>query len=262
MELREPVAAGQFYPSDSVELRKTIEGYFKKTGFDRKASAVVSPHAGYYYSGFLSALSISRLKEAGTIVILGTNHSGLGAEVSVSPHSEWITPLGNVQVNQEKAKEIVKKSSAEFDELAHSAEHSIEVQLPFLQCAFRKFDIVPICVASASFLELLKLGEEIAGLKDCVVVASGDFSHYIPENSAKKKDSEAIKLIEAMKPKDFFTLVRDKHLSICGLAPITALLGYSEKKGLKNGKMLKYTTSAAKTGDYESVVGYASILFE
>ena len=196
-------------------------------------------------------------------MLLGPSHTGLGPGISVSSHDSWLTPLGKVPVDRETAKEIVQNSASELDELAHAGEHSLEVQLPLLQYRFREFKIVPITIATGNLGELLELGGALAKTRgEFGIIASGDFSHYVPRKTAEERDGEALKLIEGLKAEEFNSLVRAKNLSICGLAPFTVLLEFCRKTGLKRGKTLEYTTSAETTGDTASVVGYASVIFE
>jgi len=258
---REAIAAGQFYPGNKTELESTLNKLFSEQKIEPCSIAVVSPHAGYSYSGRLAAKSISKLKKARTIIILGPNHTGLGAPISISPHSVWKTPLGEIEVDLDKAKGIAKEIG-ELDELAHIGEHSIEVILPFLQHRFKDFKILPITLASGNLEELLELGKILSQLEDVSLVASGDFSHFIPESTAREKDSEAIELIERLKAVEFFNLVKENQLSICGVAPITAAIEFACRKGLKQAVTLEYASSAEITGDKSNVVGYASIEFE
>ena len=262
MASRKPAAAGSFYPASATEINEMLEGFFSKTKREKLSNAVISAHAGYPYSGRVSAVSISKLREAKTFVLLGPNHTGLGAPISVSGVDDWETPLGSVEINRKLSKEIVENSPGKFDELAHMGEHSLELQIPLLQHLFKDFKIVAVTIMSQGLEELLELGGALAKLKgNIAVIASGDFSHHIPLKAAEERDLEAIRLIEALKAEEFHSLVLEKSLSICGLAPFTALIEYCRRKGLKGGKLLEYTTSAESTGDTSSVVGYASIVF-
>jgi len=258
---REAIAANQFYPGDKTDLENSLNKLFNEQKIEPRSIAVVSPHAGYTYSGRLAAKSISKLKEAKTFVILGPNHTGLGAPISISPHSVWETPLGEVAVDLDKAEGIAKEIG-ELDELAHIEEHSIEVILPFLQHRFKEFKILPITLASDNLEELLNLGKVLSKLEDVSLVASGDFSHFIPESAAKEKDSEAIELIERLKAEEFFNLVKSQSLSICGVASITAAIEFARNKGLSRAVTLEYGSSADVTNDKSNVVGYASMEFE
>ncbi|MEM0359824.1 MAG: AmmeMemoRadiSam system protein B [Candidatus Diapherotrites archaeon] len=262
MNARMPAVAGQFYPKSESQLKKTLENLFLNAKTTPSSRAIIAPHAGYIYSGRTAALAHARLEKAETFVLLGPNHTGLGPSISVSESSEWITPLGRIKTDAVIAKKIIEKSAAEFDLLAHIGEHSLEVQLPFLQYRFGEFKIVPLTIASCSLKELLELGNAIAELKgDIAVIASSDFSHFIPLKKAKEKDLEAIELALKVNPEGFHSLVSQKNLSICGHNAITVLLQYCKKKGLKKGELLEYCTSADRTGDQSSVVGYAGIAF-
>jgi len=262
MATRMPAVAGVFYPEEEEKLSQQIEGFFKGIPKQKKTRCVVAPHAGYDYSGKTAAYSFNALQESKTFVILGPSHTGLGAEISVSDADSWKTPLGEVGVDVSLREKLLKKLGIEADDLAHIQEHSIEVQLPFLQRRFKSFKILPITIMEHRLPELLKLGNALAGLgKDFSVIASGDFTHHEPLEFAKKKDLAAIKRIEALDIEGFYSEVVEKRLSICGFVPITALMQYCKLLGYKKGKLLKYDTSATETKDEASVVGYASIGF-
>ncbi|MCX6801713.1 MAG: AmmeMemoRadiSam system protein B [Candidatus Diapherotrites archaeon] len=262
MNSREPAVAGQFYPGNVAKLRETLDGFFSAAKKTPSSKAIIAPHAGYIYSGRIAALGHARLAKAKTFILLGPNHTGLGPGISVSDSDSWKMPLGSIQTDREIAEKIIKKSSAEFDSMAHLGEHSLEVQLPFLQYRFKEFKIVPVTIASQELKELLELGNAIASLKEDVsVIASSDFSHFIPLKNAKEKDLEALELAGKLKAEEFHALVEEKNLSICGASAITALLQYCRKKGMKKGTLLEYGSSADMTGDTSSVVGYASMAF-
>lgn len=263
MSEREPAVIGQFYPATERELKNTLKELFSGIKKEEKSRAVISPHAGYIYSGKLAALSTSKLVKADTYIVLSPNHTGLGKRIAVSNHSAWKTPLGSIPVNQKISRKIVKKSPAEPDDFAHLREHSIEVQLPFLQHQFKDFKIVAITLSSTELKELIELGNALALIKeDIAVIASSDFSHFVPLNTAKEKDRQALDLIEEIKVREFHELVKRENLSICGNAAITAMLQYCKKTGVKKGTVLKYSSSAEQTGDQSNVVGYASVLFQ
>ncbi len=269
MSARMPAVAGTFYPAKRSELEAKLDSFFSRIKPEKKARAVIAPHAGYAFSGRIAAMSLSKLKKCETFVILGPNHTALGPRMSVSLHSRWVTPLGSVPVNKKIAEEIVEKSPvagiAEFDELAHLSEHSIEVQLPFLQYLFDGFTIVPITIMTAELNELKALGDALyktAKKHGVGIIASSDFSHFITLESAKERDQRAIDLIKALKIDEFHRLATGINASICGFGPITALMEFCKKAGIKKAKLLKYTTSADTTGDELSVVGYAAIVFK
>ncbi len=151
----------------------------------------------------------------------------------------------------------------EADEVAHVQEHSVEVQLPFLQFRFKNFKILPVTIMAGRLPDLIALGNALTKLGGNIsVVASSDFSHYVPLETAHEKDFAAIKKIEALDVEGFYSMVVQRRLSICGFAPITALMQYCKQQGYKGGRLLHYDTSATSSGDERQVVGYAAIKFE
>ncbi len=262
MAEREPSAAGAYYPAQKEQIEKQLEKLFGGIPKQEKSKCVVAPHAGYDYSGKTAAYSFKALQESKTFVILSPNHTGLGSPVSVSNATQWKTPLGSVQVDVKFREKLLAKLEIEADDLAHIGEHSIELQIPFLQKMFKGFKILPITIMEQRFEELEKIGNALAELEGSFsIIASGDFTHQEPIEIARKKDHEAIKKIELLEAKGFHQKVISENLSICGVSPITALIQYCKKTGFKKGKLLHYDTSATETGDKESVVGYAAIGF-
>lgn len=253
--------AGSFYPGKREALLKQLSGFFKGLPKEKKARCVIAPHAGYVYSGPTAAYSFNALQEAGSFVVLGPNHTGMGEVISVSGADEWETPLGRVQVDRKAREQLLKRLGIEADDVAHVQEHSIEVQIPFLQYLFKDFKILPITIMSQELDELIELGNRLAELKDIGVIASSDFTHFEPLETAREKDAEAIEKIRKLDVNGFHRIVREKNLSICGHSPITALMQYCKQKGLKEGKLLKYDSSATASKDKMNVVGYAAISF-
>ncbi len=290
--IRKSIVAGQFYEKTKEKLIEQIKhcflSEFGPKSLPKKNSknyfAAIVPHAGYIYSGPAAAhvyKEIGEIKEVDTFVIIGTNHSGLGPSISVYPEGEWQTPTGNIQVDEEFSKEIVKNSNlAGFDTQAHTYEHSIEVQLPFLQFLFNNIKIVPIVFRGDEILEEAKdLTDSIEKAakrlgRKIFVIASSDFTHYgraynyIPffgSNEEIKKriyelDKKAINEILNLHEMKFLRYVHQTSATICGFAPILATIFYA-KKYVKKGKLLKYYCSGDISGDYENCVGYASIIF-
>jgi hypothetical protein len=259
---REASAAGLFYPGKKKGLLEKLEMLFSGLPKQEKARCVVAPHAGYDYSGKAAAFSFSALKENCTFVLMGPSHTGLGPMVSVSDADYWETPIGRVPVDLALREKLLEALGIEADGVAHVQEHSLEVQLPFMQHLFRNFKILPITIMEQRLPSLIGFGEALAGLgKGFSVVASGDFTHYEPLAIAREKDFRAIKKMEAVDAAGFYKEVVSGRFSICGLSPFTAMLHYCKKTGLAKGKLLHYDTSATGTGDEKSVVGYASIGF-
>lgn len=217
--LRKPAVAGMFYPDDSEELVKTIEDCFLHSfgpgkipdiesfeGNDYPVNVMV-PHAGFQYSGTIAAHSYCELAKNGfpeVFIIIGPNHTGLGSEVSVFNKGEWITPLGNIQVDEEFADTLISFSDfASADFAAHMREHSIEVQLPFLQYFSNDFKIVPVVLGSQTIsaandlaAAILKAGEKLD--KSYCVIASSDLSHFNTQERANKVDGFVLEDIENM----------------------------------------------------------------
>ncbi len=273
--MRNPAVAGRFYSADKAKLRKQIESCFlhelgpwrvppkDKNKEERRIVAAVVPHAGYMYSGPVAAhayLELAKYRPPGVIVILGPNHTGRGSGIAVSKET-WRTPLGEVAVDNEVADALWKGSGImDLDETAHEYEHSIEVQLPFLQYVYGDFKFVPICIALQDLATSIQVGECLSKLDDTLIIASSDFTHYESRDSAKAKDEKAIEMILACDTKGFLDIVYERNISICGFGPIAACLSaIKEKKPM--GKLLKYATSGDVTGDHSQVVAYAAIVF-
>jgi AmmeMemoRadiSam system protein B len=263
--VRDPAVAGSFYHADPETLKDDVKELFADIKTDDYFS-VISPHAGYMYSGRTAAKAISSLRPAETFVIIGPNHSLMGPEFSIMGHGSWKTPLGEVKINEELAQQLKRNKILEDDGLAHEQEHSIEVQLPLLQYRFDKFDFIPISVANTSYSETflehcISVGETIAQFPEVSIIASSDFSHYVPLKTAKRYDMEAIKYVEEMNIEGFFDTLRKHNASVCGFGPIAILMSIMKKSG-KKGKLIAYTSSGETTQDYNSVVAYAAIGFK
>lgn len=272
--MRRPCVAGQFYSGSQDGLRRQIEecflsdigpGELPKSG-DAKRDIIgcVVPHAGYMYSGPVAAHvygELARQEAPETIVIISPNHTGTGSLAALS-NEDWETPLGVVKTDIEVVDALFRGcESLDIDETAHMSEHSLEVQLPFLQYIYGGFKMVPICMMWPSMEILEDVAECISKIeKDILVIASSDFTHYESHESATKKDNNAISHILNMDERRFLQTVRENNLSICGHAPIVACLSSVKKLGATSTRLLKYATSGDVTGDYGQVVGYAGII--
>ncbi len=281
---RYPVVAGYFYPNEPDELRKTIEESFLhpigpgklpeiSSSRVKKSLGFVSPHAGYIYSGPVAAHVYYKLAEEGvpeTIIILGTNHTGLGSLISVYPGGKWYTPLGALKVDDELARNIVNNSKfADLDVVAHMEEHSIEVQLPFIQYIFDdKVKIVPIVVG----LHTPEIAEDLARSiidatismnRDVVLIASSDFNHYDPYEITINKDKKAIDRILNLDTDGFYKVIVEENITVCGPGAIMTLMEYTKQIGKEKAavELLKHATSGDTNGPKDSVVGYAAIRF-
>jgi len=262
MNERESFVAGSFYPGSKERLEEELELFFKNEEKKPETAVIVSPHAGYEYSGRVAAKAFARLENQETTVILGPNHTGMGLPVSVSNADQWKTPLGILKVDSEKREKLLEALETEADDEAHFQEHSIEVQLPFLRFLFGDKKILPVCVMSHNLEGLVNLGNALALLENVSVVVSSDFSHFLPLENAREKDLEAIEFIKNLDIAGFYREVNEKQLSICGSGPIIAGMQFALKKGYKSAELLEYNTSASVTKDEMNVVGYAAIAFK
>ncbi len=266
--MRSPAVADRFYPGSPKELSETITHLFtstKKTKEISKALAVVSPHAGYVYSGALAAETLSAVEIPETVIILGPNHHGQGAPVALSTEV-WDMPLGRVPVNKEIAENILNHSETiKIDETAHRFEHSLEVQVPFLQMLQKNLTIVPIALGQIPFSLCEQVAESLAKAingsdKDLLIVASTDMSHYEPRRVSEKKDLSAIKCIERLDAKELYRTVRDNHISMCGVIPVVIAILAAKACGAKKSELIGYTDSGYISGDTDQVVGYAGVI--
>jgi AmmeMemoRadiSam system protein B len=264
--MRTPAVSGQFYPRGKNDLRKEISRCFANIkSKERAAIGAVVPHAGYMYSGKTAAHVYSALPNADTFILIGPNHTGLGSPVSVSSET-WSTPLGEVKSDLDLVKALPKKI-IDIDEIAHSHEHSIEVQLPFLQHRFIDFKIVSICMGMQDEETALEVGAEISEAvlklkKKVVIIASSDFSHYKPEKIAREDDAYFIEPILALDTGKFYRHLYERTANVCGYGPIAAMLIASKSLGAKRVVLLDYSTSGDTTRDLSAVVGYAGIVVE
>jgi AmmeMemoRadiSam system protein B len=200
-----------------------------------------------------------------TVVFLGPNHTGYGSALGLMREGDWQTPLGNVQIDTAVADEILKETRVvDVDELSHRFEHSIEVQLPFLQFLYGDaFKFVPICFQMQDYQSAVEVGRalvEALDAKNVVVIASSDMTHYEPAKVASAKDHAALKFVLEGDAKGFYETVENQNITACGFAPITSLITYANGVGAK-AKMLNYRNSGDVSCDYSSVVGYAAVSF-
>jgi len=266
--IRQAVVAGQFYPAQAAKLREMIRGMVDEKAEKETVIGLVLPHAGYIYSGPVAGATISRVRFKGTFIIIGPNHTGMGKPMSIMTQGTWETPLGQVEIDSALAKKILATSKhLQDDSRAHQHEHSIEVQLPFLQYFKKDVRIVPIAIAYADPTAYKELGREIAqavkSLKTAVViVASSDMSHYEPQQQAQLKDSQAIEAILKLNEDELLRRVSQLNISMCGYAPTVALITAAKELGARQAELVRYQTSGDTTGDYSSVVGYAGIILK
>jgi AmmeMemoRadiSam system protein B len=263
---RPPVVAGQFYPGTEKGLRREIERCIDRTAVKRNALGVVSPHAGYVYSGKVAGALFSSVHVPPVAVIMGPNHRGVGSEYAVMTGGSWVTPLGEVPVAADLARELCETSELfDVDASAHAYEHSIEVQLPFLQYVRSDVRIVPLCMGGLNPDDFFAVGHAIARClkrrrEPALIVASSDLTHYEGQETAKEKDRMVIEAVLNLDGKRMLDLIREHDISMCGYAPTVAMIAAARDCGATDAELVRYMTSGDTSGDYAQVVGYAGIM--
>ncbi len=279
MKRRYPAVAGYFYEARKEDLIRRIEWCYlhplgvgklpvKGAQRDRSKRLFIAPHAGYMYSGPVASHTYYHISEAGNpgvFIIAGPNHSGLGSLVATVVDYVWETPLGEVEIDSELAKAITRNSSyLDIDDIPHESEHSIEVQIPFLQHIFgNNFKIVPIAMA----MQTIEVARDIANAiakavealgRDVIYIASTDWNHYEPHEISVKKDLGALSYVEKLDAEGFYRYIVENNVSVCGPGPTIVFIYLAKIWGYRGAKILKYATSGDVTGEKSWVVGYAS----
>jgi len=232
----------------------------------KPAIAIMAPHAGYIYSGEVAGVTYSAVDLPRTFVILCPNHTGIGSPVAIMTEGVWRMPMGDVPVNGELAKAILSNSTLlKEDHRAHLHEHSLEVQLPFIQYFVAEPTLIPISLITQHWEGLKEIGEAVAaGIKgfgeEVMLVASSDMTHYESQKQAETKDRLAVDKILALDPRGLLDTVSSNDISMCGVGPMVATLVASKELGASKAELAKYDTSGRVSGDYEQVVGYAGII--
>lgn len=280
--VREPAVAGSFYPSDPAALKTLVAACLAVSPSEAcedpsdagpaaspppgRIIALVVPHAGYVYSGRIAGATYAAATLPRAFVILCPNHTGEGHPLAVMNRGGWTTPLGLVRIDEPLADALLDSCpAAEADARAHQHEHSLEVQLPFLQTLLGDFTFVPVCLGTSRLERLTELGEAIAAatagaaVEACVVIST-DMSHYLPAASARRLDRLAIERILAIDPEGLHRAVTAHDISMCGFAPAVAGLAAARKRGATAARLVAYGHSGQETGDLSSVVAYAGAL--
>jgi MEMO1 family protein len=263
---RNPSVAGQFYPLKAASIERQIAEFIEKAAKKTSAVGIIAPHAGYVYSGPVAGSVYSKLELKSTYVIIGPNHTGRGKPYSIMSEGSWLMPQGEVEIDSDLAKTMLRSSEfLEEDFLAHAYEHSIEVQLPFLQYFKNDFRFVPIIISYSKGHIYQAIGKEIAkaiknSKKDTLIIASSDMTHYEPHEDARSKDMKAIEAILNLDEEELIKRVESMDISMCGYAPVAVMLAAAKELGAKKAELVKYQTSGDTSGDYSSVVGYAGII--
>jgi MEMO1 family protein len=277
--IRPAAVAGSFYPSVAEELSRLIDDCFQSSplgpqGIQSPSPTIIGglvPHAGYIYSGPCAAHFYARLDHSiQRVILLGVNHQARGHRAALSPAEFWQTPLGRVRVDQEL--NHVLEDGVRFlkvDDLAHAEEHSIEVQLPFLQHLLGEFSFLPISLAHISIAECAELGAAVAdvfrtstqsGIRT-ILMASSDLSHYLSPKETNELDGIVLEEVLALHPQRLIEVAERENITMCGLLPTAVLLVAANNLGLKQACLLKHCHSGDVT-PMRKVVGYASVAFE
>jgi len=264
--MRRAIVANRFYPGSKQTLAREIDGFFEKSQrAPGKALAVVSPHAGYLYSGALAAGTLAAVTIPESVIILGPNHHGRGAAIALSA-TDWQTPLGVVPVDTTLIDLLLELGPMiQVDESAHAPEHSLEVQLPFLQRLQPRLKIVPLVLSQLSFAECQALAASLAAAisaagGDHLLVASSDMSHYESREAASRKDHLALAAIAAMDAEALYRTVFSQQISMCGVIPVVVAILAAQRLGAEHAELIGYTDSGYVTGDSHQVVGYAGVV--
>jgi len=265
--IRTPAVAGTFYPAAAKALEREVRELMAGTEPEHDLLGCVSPHAGYVYSGRVAGRVLGQHRIPRRVVVLGPNHTGIGPAVSVASHHAWRTPLGEVWIDRDLAERLLgEDQEAELDDSAHWREHSIEVQLPFLQILRNDLAILPVCLRHLPLRRCVELGEALARVIHATpepvgLVASSDMTHYEPDQVAREQDQLAIDAALTLDPAALYDTVHEHGITMCGVIPATVVLAAAARLGATCGELVAYQTSGDTSGDRSAVVGYAGIRF-
>ncbi len=263
--VRMPAVAGQFYPGSAETLLRAIHSYTNVAGEKVKALGCVSPHAGYMYSGHVAGAVYGRLDLPSRFIILCPNHTGKGEPLAIMSEGNWLTPLGEVSVDQELAQALKSEMPHLVDDLdSQRHEHALEVQLPFLQALKKSFSFVPITVGTSRFDSLIALGQAMGRVissqdERVMIIASSDMNHYESDSRTRTKDRKAIDKVLALDPAGLYEVIHNEHITMCGFGPTISMLTAAKALGATKAELIKYATSGDVSGDRDAVVGYAGI---
>jgi MEMO1 family protein len=264
--LRLPAVAGRFYPNNPEELTAAVREYAKPQPACERVKACLVPHAGYRYSGHVAGAVFSRIALPKKIVILGVRHFPRGEPIAIISSGAWKTPLGDAPIDETLAAALQKECpNLREDRLAHSTEHSLEVQLPFLQVLSPGFAFVPIALGTVRFDDLVVVGEALARViianPEALLLVTSDLNHYENDATTRLKDKKAIDQILALNPRGLSDVCGNENISMCGLGPAVAMLTALRALNAQQATLVRYATSADVSGDTGSVVGYAGLTF-
>jgi len=265
---RQPAVAGQFYTTDAEALLAEVKGYLAQAQpkDETRTILAMAPHAGYYYSGIITGVTLGQANLADTVLLLGPNHTGLGKPFAVWPDGRWLYPGGSLQVDAELAALLCEKEPLLTpDTLAHQREHSLEVMVPFLAALNPKTRIVPVSVSHPSLDTLIGVGKSIGRAlrgfaRPVSILVSSDMSHFVTHDIAKEQDSQALEPALHLDAVRFFETVRGGNISMCGVLPMTVGIVAALELGATQTEITGYATSGQVNGEMRRVVGYAGML--
>lgn len=265
---RNPVVAGQFYPDNPTALWDMIDQYHALAEEKRQAPTLLAmvPHAGYVFSGPVCGKTLASANLHPTVLMLGPNHTGMGAELSLWNKGDWLFPEGKMPIDTRLAEALLAAEPRLMpDRGAHVREHSLEVIVPFLHRLNSDTTIVPVAVSASSLQTLELVGRSMGRAlrefeRPVSIVVSSDMSHYISHEQAKQRDSMALEAALQLNPAQLFSVVRENRISMCGILPMTLGLFAALEMGAETADLCAYSTSGDVSGDYDQVVGYAGLL--
>ena len=266
--IRPPAVAGRFYPSEPKELARQIAEFLPATPGAGKIAArgCIVPHAGYMYSGHVAGAVYSLLDIPARCILLGPRHYPRGEAMAILSQGSWRTPLGDAAIDAELAAELMQACPRlREDAVAHEREHSLEVQIPFLQGRAPDLRFVPVVLGADRYPLLEELGHAVAKVvaaqgEPVLGVASSDMNHYESDAITRVKDEHAIARALALDPRGLYDTVRAEGITMCGFAATVAMLVAVRDLGASEAKLVRYATSGDINGDRERVVGYAGIV--
>lgn len=262
---RKPAVAGQFYPGSEGKLRAALSQLIPENASPIPAKGVISPHAGYVYSGMIAGQVYSRVTIPDTVLIIGPNHHGTGAAVALYPDGEWLTPLGSTTISSRLNSLLLQHTPfIQSDRVAHQNEHSLEVQLPFIQYLRPDVTISALCLGHGDYPALRDIGHGIAAAiseygEEVLIVASSDMTHYESAVSARLKDEMALERALALDGKGLLEVCQRRGITMCGVVPATVMIEAALQLGATGAELVAYGNSGDVTGDSDQVVGYAAV---
>jgi AmmeMemoRadiSam system protein B len=262
---RQPAVAGQFYAGNSSKLHSDLAGLIPAARGMKIVTGIIAPHAGYVYSGSIAGLVYAAIDIPATVLILGPNHHGAGAGAALYPDGEWLTPLGPITINS-RLNALLQQNVPQVrsDTIAHQFEHSLEVQVPFIQYLRPDATISAVCLGHGDFAAIRQIGEGIAAAiqaygADVLIVASSDMTHYESAESARHKDELALERVLAFDPQGLLRVCRSEQITMCGAVPAAVMLVAAGELGATQAELVAYGTSGDVTGDNRQVVAYAAV---